>query len=68
MISKLFLSHPRSVGETYLQHMAFAGWFAAKLGCAAFAAAVHAVLPWCFEKTASRIIAELYARTNNRGN
>ncbi len=67
MISRLFLDHPRSVDETYVQHMAFAAGFAARLFAAAFAAAVHAVLPFCFEKTASRIVAELYVRTHNRG-
>jgi len=67
MISKLFLNHPRSVDETYFEHMRFAGWFAMRLFAAAGAAAVHAVLPFCFEKTASRIIVELYERTHNRG-
>ena len=67
MIARLFLNHPRSVNETYLQHMGFAAWFASKLFTAAFAAAVHAVFPSCFEKTASGIIAELYERTHGRG-
>ena len=67
MISRLFLNHPRSVDETYLQHMAFAGWFSAKLFMAAFAALTHALIPCCFEKTASTIIAELYERTHKRG-
>lgn len=67
MLSRMFLDHPRSVGETYLQHMCFAGWFASKLFAAGFAAAVHAIFPQCFEKTASGIIAELYERTHNRG-
>lgn len=67
MISRLFLDHPRSVDETYFEHMAFAAWFATRLFAAAFAATVHAVLPFCFEKTASRIVADLYVRTHNRG-
>jgi len=29
---------------------------------------VHAVVPAVFEKTASRIVADLYAKTHNRGN
>jgi hypothetical protein len=67
MISKLFLKHPRSVDETYFEHMRFAGWFAARLFTAAGAAAVHAVLPFCFEKTASQIVGALYENTHNRG-
>ena len=63
----LFLTHPRSVDESYGEHMAFAGRFSGKLFLAAGAALVHAVLPFLFEKTASRMIAEMYERTKNRG-
>ena len=63
----LFLSHPRSVDESYVQHMGFAARFAALLFAAGFAALVHAILPFLFERTASRIVAKLYARTHNRG-
>ncbi len=67
MISRVFLAHPQAVNETYLQHLRFATWFALKLLWAAIAAAIHAVVPSCHEKTASTIIAELYERTSNRG-
>ena len=66
-IARLFTHHPASVDETYLGHMAFAGWFASRLFMAAFAALIHALLPFLFETTASRIIRELYERTHNRG-
>lgn len=67
MISRVFLAHPRTVDETYLQHAAFAGGFALRLFLAGGAALVHAVIPCLFEKTASRMIAQMYARTHNRG-
>lgn len=67
MIQRIFLAHPASVDETFLQHMLFAARFAFKLFVAAFAALVHAIIPCLFEKTASTIIAELYERTHNRG-
>ncbi|KAJ55382.1 hypothetical protein ACMU_11850 [Actibacterium mucosum KCTC 23349] len=67
MITRIFLTHPRSVEESYFEHAAFAGGFSIKLFGAAMAAAVHAVIPCLFEKTASRMIAEMYARTHNRG-
>ena len=67
MINRIFLDHPSSVNETFLQHMAFALKFAGLLFAAAFAALVHAIVPCLFEKTASGIIAKLYARTHNRG-
>ncbi len=67
MFARIFLDHPQSVDESYLEHMAFAGRFSGDLFIAAFAALVHAVLPCCFKTTASRRIAKMYARTHNRG-
>jgi len=66
-IIRLFTDHPASVDETYFEHMAFAAGFSAKLFAAAFAAMIHALLPFLFEKTASGIIRTLYERTHNRG-
>ncbi|MDA3858070.1 MAG: DUF6356 family protein [Roseovarius sp.] len=67
MISKVFLDHPKSVDETYLEHARFAGGFGLKHFAAGFAALIHALVPAMFEKTASRMIAEMYAKTHNRG-
>ena len=66
-LDAVFRDHPRSVDETYGEHAAFAGRFSARLFLAAGAAAVHAVIPCLFEKTASRMVAELYEQTSNRG-
>ena len=69
MVAKLmsrFTDHPASVDETYGEHMLFAARFSGKLFLAAGAALVHAVLPFLFEKTASRIINELHHRMHNR--
>ncbi len=65
-LSKLFTEHPASVDETYFGHMAFAAWFASRLFMAGGAALVHAILPFLFETTASRIVRELYERTSKR--
>lgn len=65
-IARIFTDHPANVGETYFGHMAFAAWFASRLGMAAGAAMIHAVLPFAFETTASRIVRELYERTSKR--
>lgn len=67
MMNRIFLDHPRSVDETYFEHLIFAGKFGAKLFAAGFCALVHAIIPCAFEKTASRMIAEMYAKTHNRG-
>lgn len=66
-LPRLFNDHPASVGESYGEHMAFALKFSLRLFGAGFAALIHAALPFLFEKTASRIVAELYQRTHNRG-
>jgi hypothetical protein len=66
-MKSLFLTHPQSVDETYFEHLAFASRFSAALFLAAGAALVHALLPFTFEKTASRMVARLYERTHNRG-
>jgi len=68
MFDTLFLRHPRSIGETYLKHGGAALGFAGRLFAASMACLVHAVMPALFQRTASRIVAELHARmvTNRR--
>lgn len=65
-IAKLFIDHPASVDETYFEHMRFAAGFAGTLLVAAMAAAIHAVLPFLFEKTASTAINRMHHRIHNR--
>lgn len=67
MIRRVFLDHPAAVDESYGQHFRFALGFSLALFGAAFAALVHALVPCLFEKTASRRVAALHARTANRG-
>jgi hypothetical protein len=67
MIARIFLDHPAKVDESFLEHMRFALGFAGLLFAAGGAALVHALVPCLFERTASGIIARLYARTQNRG-
>ncbi len=54
-----FTEHPASVDETYWEHFKVATHFARSLFGAAAACAVHAVLPWCHEKTASTKVRAL---------
>lgn len=68
MFHRIFIEHPESVEKSYFEHMAFALRFAGLLGFACGAALLHAFIPAACEKTASKIIAKLYARTHNRGN
>ncbi|WP_293950308.1 DUF6356 family protein [Sneathiella sp.] len=59
---KHFTGHPASVNESYLEHMEMSGSFAFRLFLAAICAALHAVFPFLFEKTASGIITDLFHR------
>jgi len=66
MLTRLFLDHPASVDESYLEHARFAAGFSVTLLLAGLAAAVHAVLPFAFETTASRMVRRLHTRIENR--
>ena len=66
-IERVFLEHPRSVNESYLQHFGVAFGFAVRLFGAGCAALVHAFVPCLFEKTASNEIRRLAEKIENRG-
>ena len=55
-----FTDHPRSVGETYAGHAAFACAYGAKMIAGGLAAVVHGLLPFAFQSTGSRITRELH--------
>jgi hypothetical protein len=66
MFDRWFLAHPRSVGETYLQHQRAALRFAGSLVSAGLASAIHAFLPNLFVRTGSRTVARLHVQMNGR--
>ena len=61
MIDRFFLSHPRSVGESYGEHLRVAGRFGTEMIAGGCKALVHAVLPNCYETAASDTIRRLHA-------
>lgn len=67
MIDRCFISHPRSVNESYLQHAGVAFGISFRLFGAALAALVHAVIPCLFVTTASSTIKDLNAKVVSRG-
>ncbi|HVW74883.1 MAG TPA: DUF6356 family protein [Rhizomicrobium sp.] len=67
MIDRLFLSHPRSVGESYFQHQRVALSFALPLLGAGLAALLHALVPAACERTAGDIVRGLHGRLERRG-
>lgn len=58
-LEHLFTAHPHAVDETYVEHLVFAGGCALRMLAAGFAALVHAVFPFLFERTASRLMAPI---------
>jgi hypothetical protein len=60
MWKKLFLEHPETVGESYSEHFFVAMSFSIRLGAACLMCAIHALLPFLFTKTGSKMITELH--------
>jgi hypothetical protein len=56
-----FTAHPRSVGETYLEHGLFACRYGVKMAAGGMAALLHGIFPFLFQTTGSRITRELNA-------
>ncbi len=66
MIQQLFLSHPKSVGESYGEHFGVASRFGASMVTGGIACIVHAVVPAWFERTGSKTVKRLYAEMASR--
>lgn len=62
MFTRLFLQHPRSVGESYLEHQRHALGFGFSLLFASLACFVHAIVPGLCVRTGSTAIARLHSR------
>ncbi|MFX4918085.1 DUF6356 family protein, partial [Acinetobacter baumannii] len=60
MIDRWFGAHPRSVGESYLEHMAAAFSFGVRLVFAGVACLIHGVVPGLCIKTGSTLVRELH--------
>jgi hypothetical protein len=52
-LNRLFLDHPREVGETYLHHAAAASRFGVRLARLSACAFTHAVMPGVHKTTVS---------------
>jgi hypothetical protein len=59
---KLFLEHPRSLGESYWEHQRYALSFGTSMIVGGVACVVHAVVPALFVSTGSTMIRHLYHR------
>ena len=60
MFTRLFVDHPKAVGEGYFEHMAASLTVAARLGLAAGKCVVHAVVPGLCRTAGSDAILKLH--------
>lgn len=60
MLDKLFTDHPRSVGETYVEHLESSWSFGTRMMLASLACLVHGIFPFLFTRTGSSAIRSLY--------
>jgi hypothetical protein len=62
MIDRIFLSHPRSVGESYTEHAGVAAKFGLTMLVGGLACILHAIFPAIFPRVASDRVKKLYAQ------
>jgi Family of unknown function (DUF6356) len=55
----IFTEHPKSVGETYFQHMKFAVIFGLNMLVGGLACLIHAIFPFLFKNTGSNFLLKL---------
>ena len=61
-----FTKHPKSVGETYFQHMLNAFRYSIKLEWFAFIALIHAIFPFWFKHTTGDGVKKLNKELQKR--
>jgi hypothetical protein len=66
IIDRIFLAHPRSIGEGYGEHFITALGFGWRMATGGLACMVHALVPALFADTASRTILTLEATMRAR--
>jgi len=66
MFDRVFLAHPRSVGESYARHAATAFGFGIAMIGGGLACMVHGVVPAWFTRTGSNTVKSLYGRMKAR--
>lgn len=59
MFNRLFIDHPQSVGESYLQHFAVAGRFGLRMIGGGLGALLHAFIPGLCQHTGSKTLERL---------
>ena len=62
MIRRIFLDHPRTVGETYREHFGVAAGFGAKMIWGGMKAVAHAFVPSICKTSGSDTVRSLHAK------
>ncbi len=60
LFARLFIQHPKSVGETYFEHMASAATFGSRMVVAGCACLLHGFFPFLFVTTGSQTVRHLH--------
>lgn len=58
-MKNIFTDHPHSIGESYLQHLKFAGKFGISMTLGGLACCIHACLPFLFKNTGSNVLLKM---------
>lgn len=66
MLNRLFLDHPRTVDETYVEHFRTAMGFGTAMLAGGAACLVHALVPALCMRTGSDTVKRLYGRMKSR--
>ncbi len=59
---RAFTQHPRTVGESYFQHLGSSWSYAASMAAGAMACLLHGLFPFAFQSSGSRRIRDLHER------
>jgi len=62
MLARWFIEHPRSVGETYVEHLRVAASFGTCMIVGGLACLIHGLLPSLFRTRGSQTVASLHER------
>lgn len=66
-LDRLFVDHPRSLGETYREHQGHALSFGLQMMLGGAACVIHSFIPALFPRTASATIRRLHQRMAELG-
>lgn len=66
VLDRWLFAHPRTVGESYVEHAAIAGRFGATMVAGGVKCLIHAILPSMFERSASDCVARLNGELTRR--